>query len=404
MPDNLAAYIPPETIIRSPAQNLGIFDMLHHIEHREPAKYGFHQWSRGPGSETQRSHEDQGYLMNNRISVLTVFGFAVAGWIAAGAPAANALEKVTFGTNWVAQAEHGGYYQALADGTYEACGLEVTIVSGGPQVNNRALMMAGRIDFYMGGNLLPAFSAVKEGIPLKVVAAHFQKEPQIIMSHPGKAASFEDLKDLDKMIISDTGYQSFYRWMISEYGFSAEKRVPYTFNPAAFIADENSAQQGYLTSEPLAVEREGGFQPDIWLLSDAGFTTYATTVETMQNTIDERPEAVKCFVEASAIGWANYLYGDPGEANKLIRQANPDMTDAQIAFSIDKMKEYGIVDSGEAEERGIGAMSAETIEGFYKKMVEAGVLDAGLDVSQSYSLEFANSGVSLPVKRSLMEK
>lgn len=320
------------------------------------------------------------------------------------AGAASALEKVTFGTNWVAQAEHGGYFQALADGTYEECGLDVAIVPGGPQVNNRALMMAGRIDFYMGGNLLPAFAAVKEEIPLRVVAAHFQKEPQIIMSHPGKVSSFEELKNLDKMIISDTGYQSYYRWMISEYGFDPAKRVPYTFNPAAFITDENSAQQGYITSEPLAIEREGGFKPDIWLLSDAGFTTYATTVETMQKTIDERPEAVTCFVEGSAIGWANYLYGDPSAGNALIKEANRDMTDEQIAFSIDKMKEYGIVDSGEAEELGIGAMSARTIEKFYEKMVEAGVVDAGIDVGKSYTLEFANSGAALAVKKSLMEK
>jgi NitT/TauT family transport system substrate-binding protein len=330
--------------------------------------------------------------------------FAIAAAAALTATAAHAeshMTEVSFGTNWVAEAEHGGYYQAVADGTYEACGLKVTIVPGGPQVNNRALMLAGKIDFSMGGNLLQAFSAVKEGIPLKVVAAHFQKEPQVLLTHPGKVTSFEGMKDLDTMIIGDNGFQSFYQWMIAEYGFDPAKRVPYTFNPAPFIADENSAQQGYITSEPFAIENEGGFKPDIWLLSDAGFNTYATTVEAMQDTIDNKPDAVKCFVEGSAIGWANYLYGDPSAANALIKEHNPEMSDAQIAFSIDKLKEYGIVLSGTAEEMGIGAMTAETIESFYQKMVDSGVFEAGIDVSQSYTLDFANTGASLELQKSL---
>ncbi|MDF2234449.1 ABC transporter substrate-binding protein [Albimonas sp. CAU 1670] len=323
---------------------------------------------------------------------------------ALSAPAGAAdLVKVSFGTNWVAQAEHGGYYQAVADGTYEACGLDVTIVPGGPQVNNRALMLAGKVDFSMGGNLLQAFSAVREGIPLRVVAAHFQKEPQVILTHPGAASSFEDLKNLETLFIGDNGFQSYYQWMMTAYGFKAETRKPYTFNPAPFIADEKSGQQGYVTSEPFAVETEGGFKPDVWSIADAGFSTYATTVETMQKTIDEKPEAVKCFVEGSAIGWANYLYGDPSAANALIQAANTDMSDAQIAFSIEAMKEYGIVDSGDALEMGIGAMTAETIKDFYDKMVEAGVVEAGLDLEKVYSLDFANSGVALDVKKKLTE-
>jgi NitT/TauT family transport system substrate-binding protein len=328
--------------------------------------------------------------------------FAGAGLAALAAPAlAQDLATVRFGTNWVAQAEHGGYYQAVADGAYEACGLEVEIVPGGPQVNNRAQMLAGKIDFHMGGNLLQAFAGVREGIPFRVVAAHFQKEPQVILTHPGAAESFEDLKNLDVLFIGDNGFQSFYQWMESEYGFPESLRAPYTFNPAPFIADPKSGQQGYVTSEPFAVQREGGFEPDVYLLADAGFTSYATTVEAMQETIDERPEVVKCFVEGSAIGWANYLYGDPSAANALIQADNPDMSDAQLAFSREAMIEYGIVDSGEALELGIGAMTAAHIEGFYDKMVEAGVMEAGIDVSKSYTLDFANTGAALPVKKEL---
>lgn len=327
---------------------------------------------------------------------------AAASAAALSAPAvAQDLKKVSFGTNWVAQAEHGGYYQAVADGTYAACGLEVEIIPGGPQVNNRAQMLAGKIEFHMGGNLLQAFNAVEQGIPLKVVAAHFQKEPQVLLTHPGAVETFEDLKNLDELLIGDGGYQSYYQWLISDYGFDASKRVPYTYNPAPFIANPRSAQQGYITSEPYAIEQEGGFAPDIWVLADYGFSTYATTVEVMQATIDEHPDAVKCFVEGSAIGWANYLYGDNAAANELIQADNPDMSDGQLAYSLENMKKYGIVDSGDSLELGIGGMTSETIRDFYQKMVKAGVVSDGIDIASAYTLDFANTGVALETKKAL---
>jgi NitT/TauT family transport system substrate-binding protein len=129
---------------------------------------------------------------------------------------------VTFGTNWVAQAEHGGYYQAVADGTYAACGLDVTILPGGPQVNNRALMLAGQVDFHMGGSTLDGFSAVQEGLPILTVAASFQKDPQVIVTHPGFATTFADLVKLDKVLISDGGVLTFWAYMVQAYGFKPE--------------------------------------------------------------------------------------------------------------------------------------------------------------------------------------
>jgi NitT/TauT family transport system substrate-binding protein len=319
--------------------------------------------------------------------------------LTASAPA-FAAEKVTFQTNWLAQAEHGGYYQAVVDGTYAACGLEVTIAPGGPQVSGRPLMLAGKIDFYMGGNMLQAFSAVKEGIPVRIVAASFQKEPQVLMSHPGQGLdTFESLKNAEQYILGDEGFQSYFQWMIAEFGFDASKRIPYTFNPAPFIANPKSVQQGYVTSEPFAVEKEGGFKPNLFLLADYGFDTYATTIETMQETIDKRPEVVKCFVDGSAKGWYNYLYGDNKAANEMIKKDNPDINDEQIAFSIEKMKEYGIVDSGDTEKLGIGAMTDERMQSFYDKMVKAGVMEAGIDIKKAYTLEFVNKGVGLELRK-----
>jgi NitT/TauT family transport system substrate-binding protein len=314
--------------------------------------------------------------------------------------AAQDLVPVSFGTNWVAQAEHGGYYQAVVDGTYAACGLDVTIIPGGPQVNNRAQLIAGRIDFYMGGTLGP-LNAVAGGVPMVIVAADFQKEPQVIMTHPGAVSSFEEIAGLDQLIIGDEGFVTYFKYFEKAYGWDPAKRVPYTFNPAPFIANPRSAQQGYVTSEPFAIEREGGFKPDVWLLGDHGYTAYSTTIVTMRETIETRPEVVRCFVEGSGKGWANFLYGDNAAALAKIKEDNPDMTDEQLAFSIAALKEYGIVDSGDALTLGIGAMSDERMADFYGKMVDAGVLPADLDYRQAYTLEFTNNGASLEVKKAL---
>lgn len=328
----------------------------------------------------------------------TIACSVVAAFSATTAFADGHLKEVSFGTNWVAQAEHGGFYQAVADGTYEACGLKVTIVPGGPQVNNRALMLAGRIDFHMGGDLLQAFSAAEENIPVVNLAAIFQKHPQVIVTHPGAADSWEDLKNLT-LLIGDNGYQSYYQWMINAYGFTAEQRKPYTFNPAPFLADEKVGMQGYLSSEPYLVKKEGGFEPNVFLIADAGYSSYATTIETMQQTIDERPEQVACFVEGSIKGWYNYLYGDNAAANAMIKEANPEITDDKIAYAIEKLKEWGIVDSGDAETMGIGVITDAKVADFYNLMVEAGVVKAGIDYSKTYTTQFVGKGVGMDLKK-----
>lgn len=310
----------------------------------------------------------------------------------AAAPA-MAQDKVTFGTNWLAQAEHGGYYQAVADGTYAKYGLDVTIAQGGPQAANRALLVSGQIQFYMGG-ATSAILAVKEQIPTLTLAAIFQKDPQILMSHPGKFASFPELANASKYILSSDGFTSYFTWMKAEWPeFVDEKYEPYQFNPASFLADENSIQQGYLTSEPLSIETEAGFKPDVWLLADQGFHPYSTTIEVMKPWYDENQDVAKRFVEATIIGWYNYLYGDNAAANALIKADNPEMTDAQIAYGIEKMKEYGIVVSGDAETGGIGCMTDASWSSYYDRMVEIGLFDAGIDIKQAYTTDLVCQGL-----------
>jgi NitT/TauT family transport system substrate-binding protein len=306
------------------------------------------------------------------------------------------LDKVAFGTNWVAEAEHGGFYQAVADGTYRKYGLDVTIVPGGPQVNNRLLLLGGKIDFFMSANSLQSFDAVAQNIPTVVVAASFQKEPQVLLAHPGQAEKFEDLKKLT-LFISSEGQQSYFKWMQAEFGFALEKVKPYTFNPQPFLVDRNSAMQGYVTSEPFAVEK-AGVKPKIFLLADHGFNTYSTLIETRREMVEKRPDLVQRFVDASAIGWYNYLYGDNRAANELIRKHNPEMTQELIEYSIGKLKDYGIVDSGDSLKLGIGAMTDARMASFFDKMVKAGVVEPNVDFRKSYTLQFVNKGIGLELR------
>ncbi|HZY67700.1 MAG TPA: ABC transporter substrate-binding protein, partial [Devosia sp.] len=303
----------------------------------------------------------------------TILKLLSAAAVAMTATAALAQDEVVFGTNWLAQAEHGGYYQAIADGTYEKYGLKVTIRQGGPQASNRALLIGGQIQAYMGG-VTTAIDAVKEGIPTITIASIFQKDPQILMSHPGKFASFADLAGASKYILSSDGFISYFTWMKAEWPeFVDEKYEPYTFNPAAFLADENAIQQGYLTSEPLSIEKEAGWAPDVWLLADQGYAPYSTTIEVMKPWYDANKDVAKRFVEATIIGWYNYLYGDNTAANELIKADNPEMTDDQLAYGLAKMKEFGIVVSGDAETQGIGCMTDQRWQDHYDRMVEIGL-------------------------------
>lgn len=311
---------------------------------------------------------------------------------------AQALDKVTFGTNWVAQAEHGGYYQALADGTYKKYGLDVTILPGGPNANNRILLPVGKIDFYMSANLLQAFDAVAQNIPTVAVAASFQKDPQVLMAHPGQGIDkFEDLKKLT-ILVSKESMAGYYQWLKKDYGFTDAPVRPYTFNPQPFLADKKMAMQGYVTSEPYAVETQGNFKPVIFLLADQGFSTYSTLIETRRDLVEKKPDLVQRFVDASAIGWANYIYGDNKAANELIKKQNPEMTDERLAYSIEKMKQYGIVDSGDSIKLGIGAMTDARIKDFFDKMARSGVLKPDLDYKKAYTLQFVNKGVGNDIR------
>ncbi len=318
----------------------------------------------------------------------------------------QAQQAVTFATNWKAQAAHGGFYQAVADGTYKKFGLEVTIRQGGPQVNNRPLLPARRIDFLMTGNLLHSFDNVKNGIPVVVVAAMFQKDPQALMAHPNQGyENFSALSKAPIALIAKDGQFTWWQWLKVVHGFKDEALRPYNYNLGPFLSQPKAIQQGYSVAEPIYIEQQGQFKPVVHLLADHGFSTYSTLIETRTETVKNNPDLVQRFVDASIIGWVNFMYGDRAQAKALMMKDNPEITEAEIEASVLLMKEQGIVDSGEAVSKGIGVMNASRIADFYDQMVKAGLYRSGeVDLSKVATTQFINKQVGLDLKKTLTQR
>jgi NitT/TauT family transport system substrate-binding protein len=297
---------------------------------------------------------------------------------------------VVFATNWKAQAAHGGFYQALVDGTYAAHGLDVEIRQGGPQVNNRPLLAAGRIDFLIAGNLLHAFDNVKNGVPTVVVAAIFQKDPQALIAHPGQGyEDFTALRDAPVVLVAKDAQFTWWQWLKARHGFRDEQLRPYNFSLSTFLANPRAVQQGYSVAEPIYVRRQGGFEPVVHLLADHGFSTYSTLIETRAATVRDRPDLVERFVAASIAGWRAYLHGDRAAANARMLADNPELTLDELEVSVALMKAQGIVESGDALEHGIGAMRAERIAAFLAEMVRAGLYrDGEVDLAKVADFRF----------------
>jgi NitT/TauT family transport system substrate-binding protein len=316
----------------------------------------------------------------------------------AAAPLGRAADQVTFGTDWKAEAEHGGYYQAIATGIYQKRGLAVTLRQGGPQVNHAQLLAAGRLDFNEAPNSFVGLNYVKENIPMVAVAALFQKDPSVLIAHAGVGNnSLAALKGKPIMISTDTR-AGWWLFLKAKFGYSDDQIRPYTFNVAPFLVDKNAVQQGYLTSEPFLIEKQN-VEPKVFLLADAGYSSYGSLIQTSRKLVEEKPDLVQRFVDASIEGWYSYLYGDPTPANSLIKRDNPEMTDDVLAYARAKIKEHGIVDSGDAEKGGIGAMSDGRWRDFFNVMAEQGLYPKDLDYNRAYTMQFVNKRVGMALKK-----
>ncbi|NEQ77224.1 MAG: ABC transporter substrate-binding protein [Okeania sp. SIO2D1] len=301
------------------------------------------------------------------------------------------LDTVTYGTNWYAQAEHGGFYQAIATGIYEDYGLEVTIRMGNAQVNGTQLLVGGGIDFFMGSSL-EAIRSVEAGIPTITVAAIFQKDPQVLIAHPGVGNdSLEQLKN-KPILVSSLAEKGYWQFLKTKFGYQDDQRRPYNSSVVPFLVDKNVIQQGYLTSEPFTIQQKGGFEPVVMLLADAGYKPYATTIETTKEMLEKNPDLVERFVHASIKGWYSYLE-NPEPANQLIKKDNPEMKDDLLAYSLEKMKKYGIIISGDASTKGIGAMTDERWKLFFDSVVEAEIIKPDTNYQEAFTLQFVNQGV-----------
>ena len=332
------------------------------------------------------------------LCVLTAF---VAGCDrdASDGPQGKALTRIVFVTDWKAQAEHGGFYQAFAEGLYKKRGLDVVIRQGGPAINVPQILAGGAADFGMGSNGFIPLNLVREGVKVKAVMAVFQKDPQVLITHPR-----DDLKSIADMkgkpiMIGDASTVTFWPWLKAKFGFEDTQIRKYTFNLAPFLVDKNAIQEGYLSSEPYSIQKEGGFVPQVYLLADNGYPGYANMVLVPDTWIAERPQIVQDFVDATIEGWMHYLYGDPSAGNTLIKQDNPEMTDDLIAQAIDKMKSYGVALSGDAEASGLGAMTDARWREFFETMASEGLYTDNLPYRDAYTLQFVNKGHGLDARK-----
>jgi NitT/TauT family transport system substrate-binding protein len=314
------------------------------------------------------------------------------------APVARAAEKVVFLTDWKPEAEQGGFYEAQALGLYAKRGLDVQIRSGGAGANPQQLMAAGAVDMAIGSNDFFAFNLVKAGAPVVAVMASYQKDPQVLILHPEDPANgLADLKGRPIMI-SDASIDTMWTWMRSKFGFSDKQIRKYTGNAAPFLVDKTAIQQGYVTSDPLSIEHAGGFKPKLLLLADSGYSTYGSLVLAKTDWVAKKPDLVKAFVEASIEGWQAYLDGDAKPADAMIKKGNPDMTDEILADARAKMKQYGIVESGDTAALGIGAMTDARWGEFFKTVSGQGLYPADLDYKKAYTLQFVNKGLGVGAK------
>jgi NitT/TauT family transport system substrate-binding protein len=320
----------------------------------------------------------------------------VLAWLISLVPA-KADDQITFGIDWRAEAEYGGYYQAVANGIYAKHGLSVTIREGGPQVNHMQLLLAGRLDFNLGGGR--AIEFVRNQLPFVAIAAIFQKDPAVLIAHPGQGNdSFAALKGKPIEIAPDAR-ESWWRFLAAKYGYTDAQSKLYTFNMAPFLADQGLIQQGYLGSEPFVIKQKGGFDPVVLLVADGGYKGYGNIITAGRKIVQEKPDVVKRFVDASIEGWYSYLYEDPSPANRLIKAANPEMSDELLAYGRKMMNEHGIVDSGDTLTLGIGAMTPARWSEFYRGMVAVGVYPDGIDVSRAYVTDFVNHRVGIELKK-----
>ena len=334
------------------------------------------------------------YRIDRRAALSGLGAAGLAALVAApGRARAQTLDKVSYQTNWRAQAEHGGFYYAVVHGLYAKHGIACDLRMGGPQQNPSQLLLGGRVDMIMSSSA-EAINYAREGLPFLCIGSIFQKDPQCLISHPGVGNDSLAALRGKPILIGAAGRSGYWPFLKAKYGFADEQVRPYTFNMAPFLADKALSQQGFVSSEPYVIQK-AGVNPVVHLLADNGYDSYNTTINVSTKLVTEKKDVVQRFVNATLEGWAEYLKGGPGnaEVDAMIRRDNPDMDQDKIDFALKTMNERGIVRSGDATKLGIGAMTDARWKSFYETMSDAGAFPKGVDVAKAYSLEFINKGI-----------
>lgn len=323
--------------------------------------------------------------MNRRMLLASGLSVALASCSErADAPAAPGRTRIRFATDWLAQAEQGGFFQAVATGEYARRGLDVEIVPGGPGVNVPQLLAAGAVEMGMGSNSFIVLNLAAEKVPVKAVAAFMQKDPQVLIAHPDPAVrSIADLKGRP-ILLSDASVTAFWVWLKAKYGFTDAQVRKYTFNSAPFLADKRAVQQGYLTSEPYTLEKQAGLKPAVFLLADEGYPGYAAMTLAPDRLIADRPDAVRAFNAASKAGWISYLDDDPKPGDALILKANPEMRQDVLDQARAKLKASAIVGAPAA----VGSMTDARWSEFFQVASAQGVYPRELDYRSAYTLDY----------------
>jgi NitT/TauT family transport system substrate-binding protein len=320
-------------------------------------------------------------------------GCAALALIVLLATTALADDKVNLLLGFSPEPETGGFMEAYAAGIYKKHGLDVTISFANPQQAPGAAMSAGKVDFAASPGSV-ALNAVREGIPRVVVAGIFQRDVRILMAHKGAGNdTLEDMKG-KPILVAATGRGTFWPFLKAKYGFTDDQLRPYTSSQAPFMVNKNAIEQGYITSEPFLV-RSLGADPVYVLLADHGYEGYASTILTTRKMVDEKPDVVQRFVDASIEGWYEYLYGDRAPAVDFLQKNNPDVGEDRIAYAIKTIKDNGIVDSGDAKTLGIGAMTDERWASIIRQQQAYGLLPKDIDFRQAYTLQFVNKRVGM---------
>jgi NitT/TauT family transport system substrate-binding protein len=262
---------------------------------------------------------------------------------------------------------------------------------GGPQVNGLQLLAAGQLDVVLA-DALQVLSAAEQSVPVIAIAATFQKNPTVIIAHPG-VAKLEDLKG-KPIAVSAASNTTFWPWLKQRYGFTDDQKRPYAFSVQPFLVDARLSQQGFATSEPYSVEK-AGVKPVVFLLAEQGYPPYSEVLAVRRVAITQRADVLARFVRASAEGWKSYL-ANPAAGNALIKRDNPQMSDELLAYGHQKMREYAIVTGSDTATGGLLTMTEARWQRTLDFLRTTGLAKNGVDYTSAFTLSIVRDVKVLP--------